>query len=152
MQEQRVKLNPMWLQNLPEHMQPSERAVEELEELKRQHNVSDEELFTRIACSPAMTRKIQYHMYENFRREHKTVPENVILRHVLAARCQVPPGYPAGHIWSDDEVDEAMKSIHDMNELCDVIIGLDSQDPPNSYDINGTGKKINDILENDRNY
>jgi hypothetical protein len=147
-----VKLDPIWLQNLPEHMQPSEHAVEELEELKRLNAVSDEELFTRIARSPAMTRKIQYFMYEDFKRAHKTVPEKDILRHVLAARCQVPPGYPEGHIWSDEEVDGAMESIHDMKELCDVIIGLDSQDPPNGYDVNGTGKKINDILENDGAY
>ena len=67
--------------------------------------------------------------------------EKELLRKALVSRTKTPPIIEV----TENEIDQAMKTINTFNELCDYIIQLEEKEPsfPDPF---GIGKKIDDIL------
>lgn len=118
--------------------------VDELEKLRSKYDIPHDALVARIACSPAITRKIQRQSYDILKTQYPESSEKFLLEMALWLRISTPPGYEI----SDQEVGQALENINSFDDLCDYIIELDDQEPafPDPF---GIGKRIDEILANE---
>jgi hypothetical protein len=140
---------PKWYRLMPAHLRPSAAAATELEGIRKTYNFPHESFFYRILSSAETTKRVQYNVYHKLKNERPHATEDLILRTVLSSRCQTPPGYPPGHLWSEKELDEAMKRIDSIDALCNYIDELESKEPEIGFDTFGVGPKIDEILRSD---
>ena len=132
---------PKWVKLLPPDLRPDKRRTSELEKLRSAFGIPHEALVMRIASSPITTRRVQRNCLETFRIHNPRASQKELLRMVLASRTRTPPVIEM----TEEEVDQAMRSINSFDELCDYIIKLEEKEPsfPDPF---GIGEAIDEIL------
>jgi len=97
----------------------------------------------RIIGSPVTTRRIQSNSLESLRILNPEASEKELLRMVLVLRYRTPPLIEM----TEEEIDQAMKSINSFDELCDYIIKYETKyDEEELSFLDPIGKQIDEIL------
>ena len=132
---------PKWIKLLPPNLRPGEKWIGELEKLRSAFGIPHEALAMRVASSSITTRRVQRNCLETFRIHNPVASEKELFRMVLLSRAQTPPVIEI----TEEEIDQAIKSINSFDELCDYIIKLEEKEPsfPDPF---GIGKVIDEIL------
>jgi len=133
---------PEWVNLLPLNLKPDEKSIRKLEDLRADFDIPHDALSMRILCSPATTRKIQKESYAILKRNDPQKTDQQIFQMVLISRLQAVP-YDG---INDKEIDDIIKNMNSIDELCDYIIALDDEESafPDPFDI---GRKIDEILD-----
>lgn len=138
-----MRKEPRWIELLMPNLRPDKKRIDELEKLRSALKIPHEALAMRIIGSPITTRRIQRITLENLRIDNPEASEKELLRMLLVSRYRTPPLIEM----TEEEIDQAMKSINSFDELCDFIIKLEEEEEePPLLDPFGIGKQIDEIL------
>jgi len=133
-----------WVSLLPSHLQPEKDKIESLEKLRTNYSIPNRLFALRILSSPASTVKVQEYNYREIKKSNPNIPEKEILKKILIERLNIPPITTM----SEEEINEVMKNVNSLNDLCDFVIALDEKEPA-TPDPFGIGRKIDEILARD---
>lgn len=137
-------IKPKWLRMIPKRLRPADQKVRKLEKIRSEYRIPHEEFATGILSSPATTKAVQHRLYEETKIKMPGASDRELLTHVLASRA-IPPE-PYGYGMTEEELDEAMKSIYTVDDLVKYVI---SKEPRSQAlrDLSEIGRTIDDILE-----
>lgn len=138
---------PKWLRLLPPHLEPNSEQIDKLDKLRVEHGIPHEALAMRISSSKVTTRRVQKYCLELCRTRNPNASEKELFEMVLNSRLQSPP---ANLGILGVEIDQMMKKINSFDDLCDVVIALDEEEPsfPDPF---GIGEQI-DIMLSESGY
>ena len=132
---------PKWIKLLPSNLSPDGKRIGQLENFRRTFGIPHEALAMRVISSTVTTRRAQRNCFETFRARNPQASQKELLTMVLLSRIQTPPLIEI----TEEEIDQAIKSINSFDELCDCIIKLEEREP-SFPDPLGIGKVIDEIL------
>ncbi len=134
-----------WFEQLPSNLRPDESKVEELEKL-RSHAIFyvfpiPNDMFAEIILnSHWATHQVQENVYIMAKEKMPDASEKELLEVVF--RSRISPQNPAGLEMTEEEIDEAMRSINSLDDLIQYFVQRDKEIPRYRRDVFGTGKKI----------
>jgi hypothetical protein len=120
----KTKSEPIWLSLLPCHLRPDNKNISKLEELRLKFNIPHKLLAMRIMSSSSTIRKTQMHSYRKHKSLNPEASEKELLKMVFRERLQTPPAIEM----SEKKIDETMKKINSIEDLCNVVIALEEQE------------------------
>jgi hypothetical protein len=133
-----------WLNRLRPDVHPEPFRVTELENLRQLFDIPHNLFAIKILCSPWITRRIQESVYIQCREKMPKASEKEILKSVFKTR--ISPNLPFGYDMTEEEMNEAMKSITSLKDLTEYFIKRDEAEEPLFPDPFGFDIKINKIL------
>ncbi len=105
-----------WARQLPPHLRPTQSQMQRLENIRRETKVGHEAFSLVIAGHPATTRRVQYHLYEQLKREHPELTDQEALAALVMSRWQTSIGagydlFDLGQCKSDEEVERRIQEV-----------------------------------------
>ena len=133
-------LKPKWVRLLPPNLRPDDKIISELEKLRLAFDIPHEALAMRVISSSITTKKVERYNLEAFRIQNPQASEKELLKMVFVSRTQRPPEIEM----TAQDIDNAMKKINSLDDLCDYIAKLEEKYSfPDPFDL---GKRIDEIL------
>ncbi|MBN1694442.1 hypothetical protein JW879_03465 [candidate division WOR-3 bacterium] len=120
----KAKKEPIWLSLLPPHLRPDDECVNKLENLRLKFSIPHKLLAMRVLGSSSMIKKTQMFSYRKYKSLNPGASEKELLRMVFQERLQTPPVIEM----SKKKIDETMKKINSIEDLCNVVITMEEQE------------------------
>jgi len=151
---------PKWIEYLPITCRPWKRETinkleDVLEEIKEDTNnfFSEDAFSLAIANSYATSKRVQIFIYHEFLGKFPNLEKKEILRYVLSSRIEsrvFNPDPEGRKVYDRMNLDEAMKKINSLKDLCDFIGEQEKSATystlPDLFRIVEFRKKIDDVL------
>jgi hypothetical protein len=141
---------PKWEKMIPKQTRPGTAKLEALEEIRINYGIPHEYFAMGILSNPAMTKRTQLIVYENFKKQYPKAPDKEILTMVLTSRIasQARLREDFDNISIKTElISEVMESISSIDELIAFII--DNEPSHIAAKESEVGRLIFDVLEED---
>ena len=162
---------PQWVRTLPDYIRPGSDVIAKLEKLRKELDIPHDMFAVRVASSPVMSRRVQKHFLEDFRRQLPNSTEKELWIMVLASRVdthknKILADISTGDLNSESVVkdkfdrlisviekyEDTVGKMRSFDELCDYIISLDEEIVGETYsglDPLGIGSSIDKLLKVD---
>lgn len=130
--EAKAQEEPEWARQLPHHLRPTQIKIQHLERIRRKIKVSHEEFCWMILGHPATTRRVQYHLYEQLKREHPGLKNDELLAALVISRWQhcIAAGHDLFGLgqYESNEVDRKAQEIVRKARTVEGLVTLFTQE------------------------
>ena len=151
---------PKWFKKLPNHFQPEESLIQEIENFRINFGFDHNSIATMISMSPWSVKKLQMFMYKKFKKEQPFWPEKEIWRYVLLSRMNIklmtvdyPPDLGSNPLTRDEinsiveKSEEIVQGFDSFDDLVNYILEIDYKEN-RFYDPSRILNELNNLLEN----
>jgi len=140
----------IWYQMLPERFRPHNvdpNRIHLLDDLRKSWSLTDEVFFEILIQSDWATKRLQKRLYEDAKRDNPILSDRQIFKEIIMSRTS--SRIPFGLDISEEEVNNALNSIRNINELIEFIMSQEKAiEPPDQYKMRSKmNTKISKIME-----